>query len=269
MLATMKRVRFEIGLLSAQAFNHGSGWTFQPIPGIKLPKSSTQWSEANVYFQLEFKCLDAITDIDSFANRFQEAIYSYFATNCGTIKMKSKPVEHINRDIRRLKTKLRNLKSLAQIDTQFNNEIRMLSKQIRAILKTNKILKNDNNNISSQLKKNFWKTCNNIFSNSTLQSPHLSIEAATNFFKNTLNASDRTTFRIPNWINSLPAPSFQGNLDPPSYKEITTVIRRSKAMASPCPLDQISIIALKRCPIIRTYLHKLLSYDIYCDRNKL
>ncbi|ESN99061.1 hypothetical protein HELRODRAFT_162542 [Helobdella robusta] len=185
---------------SQPIFQHTSTSTStpKPIPGIKLPKSSTQWSEANAFFQLEFRCLDAITDIDSFANRFQEAIYSYFAANCGTLKMKSKPVEHINRDIRRLKTKLRNLKSLAQIDTRFNNEIRMLSKQIRAILKTNKIVKNDNNNISSQLKKNFWKTCKNIFSNSTLQSPHLRIEAATNFFKNTLNAGDRTTFCIPN-----------------------------------------------------------------------
>ncbi|ESO06031.1 hypothetical protein HELRODRAFT_160144 [Helobdella robusta] len=118
-------------------FQHTSTSTStpKPIPGIKLPKSSTQWSEANAFFQLEFRCLDAITDIDSFANRFQEAIYPYFAANCGILKMKSKPVEHINRDIRRLKTKLRNLKSLAQIDTRFNNEIRMLSKQIRAILK--------------------------------------------------------------------------------------------------------------------------------------
>ncbi|ESN94294.1 hypothetical protein HELRODRAFT_164109 [Helobdella robusta] len=193
---------------SQPIFQHTSTSTStpKPIPGIKLPKSSTQWSEANAFFQLVFRSLDAISDIDSFANRFQEAIYSYFAANCGTLKMKSKPVEHINRDIRLLKTKLRNLKSLAQIDPRFNNEIRMLSKQIRAILKTNKILKNDNNNISSQLKKNFWKTCNNIFSNSTLQSPHLSIEAATNFFKNILNAGDRTAFRIPNWIDSLPAP---------------------------------------------------------------
>ena len=35
-------------------------------------------------------------------------------------------------------------------------------------------------------------------------------------------------------------------------------IRKARAKGSPCPLDMISVIVLKRCPILRTILHKLI-----------
>ena len=31
-----------------------------------------------------------------------------------------------------------------------------------------------------------------------------------------------------------------------------------KSSASPCPLDQVSIIVLKKCPYLRTYLWKII-----------
>ncbi|ESN92908.1 hypothetical protein HELRODRAFT_165044 [Helobdella robusta] len=59
----------------------------KPLPGIKMPKSSSHWSEANAFFQMELKPLDIISDIDSFATNFQETIYS----NCGTLEFKNSP----------------------------------------------------------------------------------------------------------------------------------------------------------------------------------
>jgi hypothetical protein len=53
-------------------------------------------------------------------------------------------------------------------------------------------------------------------------------------------------------------PQVQFDLDPPSYQEVTAVIRKMKASGSPCPLDQISITCLKRCPYLRTYLTELI-----------
>ena len=50
------------------------------------------------------------------------------------------------------------------------------------------------------------------------------------------------------------SPKTPFNLDPPTYQEITKVIRKMKPSGSPCPLDQISIICFKRCPYLRSYL---------------
>ena len=65
-------------------------------------------------------------------------------------------------------------------------------------------------------------------------------------------------FPIPNWIPKLCRPQIQFDLDPPTYQQITTVIRKMKTSESPCPLDQLSIICFKRCPYLRTYLTELI-----------
>jgi hypothetical protein len=44
-----------------------------------------------------------------------------------------------------------------------------------------------------------------------------------------------------------------------TYKEITKIITKMKSAASPCPLDQISIIAFKKCPYLRTQLWRILT----------
>ena len=49
------------------------------------------------------------------------------------------------------------------------------------------------------------------------------------------------------------------NLDPPSYREVTNVIMRTKSRASPCALDQISVIPLKKCPYLGTFLWRIIS----------
>ena len=54
-----------------------------------------------------------------------------------------------------------------------------------------------------------------------------------------------------------PILNLQFDLDPPSYQQVTAVIRKMKASGSPCLLDQISIISFKRCAYIRTYLTEL------------
>ncbi len=46
---------------------------------------------------------------------------------------------------------------------------------------------------------------------------------------------------------------------PPTYKQVARTINRLRSAASPCPLDQIPVLALKKCPILRTVLHKLIT----------
>ena len=66
-------------------------------------------------------------------------------------------------------------------------------------------------------------------------------------------------FLIPDWIPRLATPTIQFNTSPPTYREITNIIRKMKTSGSPCPLDQISIIALKRSSYLRTYLTEIVS----------
>ena len=53
-------------------------------------------------------------------------------------------------------------------------------------------------------------------------------------------------------------PIIQLDLEPPTYQQVTNIIRKMKASGSPCPLDQISIICFKRCPFLRSYLTYLI-----------
>ena len=50
------------------------------------------------------------------------------------------------------------------------------------------------------------------------------------------------------------------NSEPPSYREITKIVNKMKSSSSPCPHDQMSIIILKRCPYIRTLLHRIITH---------
>ena len=50
------------------------------------------------------------------------------------------------------------------------------------------------------------------------------------------------------------------NSEPPSYREITKIVNKMKSSGSPCPHDQMSIIILKRCPYIRTLLHRIITH---------
>ena len=84
-----------------------------------------------------------------------------------------------------------------------------------------------------------------------------------NYFSRALAAvKPSKLFQIPSWIPKFNNPQIQFDLDPPSYRQITIVIRKMKASGSPCPLDQISVIcfvlSLERCPFLRTYLTELI-----------
>ena len=48
------------------------------------------------------------------------------------------------------------------------------------------------------------------------------------------------------------------NLEPPTYTEITQIISKMKSSALPCPLDQVSVISFKKCPILRSHLKKIM-----------
>ena len=78
------------------------------------------------------------------------------------------------------------------------------------------------------------------------------------YFKKTLSVlNPLKRFRIPAWIPKFKEPTKIFDMTPPTYKQVTKIVKHVKAKGSPCPLDKVSIICFKRCPFLRTYLTAL------------
>ena len=89
--------------------------------------------------------------------------------------------------------------------------------------------------------------------------PSFNLNQCLEYFTKTLTAIyPNKLFHIPSWIPKLADPVIQFDLQPPTYRQVTNIIRRMKASGCPCPLDQISIICFKRCPFLRSYLTDLI-----------
>ena len=107
--------------------------------------------------------------------------------------------------------------------------------------------------------KNFWGYVKNILRKKDTVLPSFNMTQCLSHFTKTLAAiHPNKLFNIPSWIPALSDPEIQFDLDPPSYQQVTNIIRKTKASGSPCPLDQLSIICFKRCPFLRTYLTDLI-----------
>ena len=131
-------------------------------------------------------------------------------------------------------------------------------------------LRNDNNtqsdlkqdvrlNHDKYFQRNFWGYIKNVFEKKRSVLPTFTMSECLNYFSKTLAAVHPTKlFPFPSWIPQLLNPKIPFNLDPPTYQQVTSVIRKMKASGSPCPLDQLSIICFKRCPFLRTHLTELI-----------
>ncbi|ESO02825.1 hypothetical protein HELRODRAFT_174249 [Helobdella robusta] len=256
-----------------------------PLPGVKLPRTPAQWSEANAYFQLHQKSLPAYYNIDEFTLAFQTMIYNYFAANYGTIKSQTSLNDNKNKSIKTLKKELKQLKSLGHNNHRFDVQISSISKTLRSKLSSRKLATTKTPDTTNQLKRRFWWFCKRLFTQSKSQGPLFSVDDCKNYFSSALSDDNSKKYQLPNWVPSTSKPTTPCNTSPPSYHEISSIVYKCKAKSSPCPLDQISIIPFKRCPILRTILQQLIAqysfndvlietvikllYGIYCDRSNL
>ena len=54
-------------------------------------------------------------------------------------------------------------------------------------------------------------------------------------------------------------PSVEFDFSPIQYIEIAKAVKHMKSSASPCSFDHISILVFKNCPILRTYLDRIIN----------
>ena len=106
---------------------------------------------------------------------------------------------------------------------------------------------------------NFWKFCKDEFEYTNAVEPKFSEQECFEYFKNIFKEKNKSRlFNWPSWLRSLPPASEEFNMECPTYREISKIIRKMKSRGSACPFDQISIIAFKRCPILRTRLWRII-----------
>ncbi|CAB4019443.1 Hypothetical predicted protein, partial [Paramuricea clavata] len=244
--------------------------SFQRIPvkpGLKLPKTPIGWDNANEYFRANLNISNEITDINTEISSLQDMIYTYFKSNFGTYNNEDDSISegsifqqkynHLSR--RQLKYHLSELKKLQC--NEATQEIRYISKLLRVKYskRTHRILSEKTHD--ERIQENFWKYCKEIFEDENTILPDFDKETCTSFFRVHLKAnSGKGNVEIPQWMKKFDRPTKHFNIAAPSYREVTNIIKKMKPGSSACPFDQISIIILKRCPFLRTALHRILVY---------
>ena len=239
--------------------------------GVTLPKKNNQWSEANTFLK-ENLSLNEINEysLEHCVNKMAEVTYNYFAKHYGTVRdhrSVDKELETKYKEFSKqmLKNALKKLKSKATPTSpkEITREIKFVSKLLRRKANGNDLDVNnkiDTTDHSAMIKRSFWDYAKKFIEKPREILPSFDRSKCFSHFVKTFRAfiPDKI-FRIPNWIPKLSQPSIPFNLTAPSYREITNIIRRMKTSGSPCPLDQISIIVLKRSPYLRTYLTAIIS----------
>ncbi|CAB4040492.1 Hypothetical predicted protein [Paramuricea clavata] len=162
--------------------------------------------------------------------------------------------------VKELKKALQNLKS----NKGNLSKIKYVSRTLRDKLRINNNdgLTSDSNesfNHDNFIVRNFGGYIKNVINKKDSILPSFNvIDCSTYFSKSLAKNNPSRLFNIPSWIPKLSDPEVQFNFDPPTYQQITDVIRKMKSSGSPCPLDQLSIICFKRCPYLRTCLSELI-----------
>jgi hypothetical protein len=244
--------------------SHPAGIRLPPVtllPGVRLPRTDDEWRMSNSFFHAQFAYLledSRPIDPEIDVPNFQKSIYTHFSQEYGSL-------DNLNSDnqfeekyktmsIKQLKKALHFLKNKA--DNNSTDEIRFLSTFIRKTIKSNSNTLRPPSD--KDFGKNFWKSCNSWYNRAQNIFPKFSIADCTTYFQNTLSCASKRVFKIPSWFIPIDPPTHAANITPPTYSEVARAINKARGGASPCPLDQISIIVLKRSPILRTVLHKLI-----------
>ena len=87
-----------------------------------------------------------------------------------------------------------------------------------------------------EISRNFWGYTKKVSRSSTPVLPSFDIVQGTTYFTNALKCINHMkVFKIPSWIPKLKEPNIPFNLSPPTYQEITRIIKRMKSSGLSCP----------------------------------
>ena len=188
----------------------------------------------------------------------QKTIYDSFRTECGTVVEEISNSEYKETFEKLSKRQLKKALSKLKSNKRSELEIRYASNLIKRKYEKKQInvLEHD-----EKLSKNFWSYYKDIFEKDEIIKPGFDKVTCEIHFKNsTKQTNHHKAFELPVSMELLENPSSSFNGEKPIYLENTNIINKMKSSGSSCPHDQISIIILKRYPIPRTIIHKIISH---------
>jgi len=167
--------------------------------------------------------MPAIAHISDYAAVLQSIIYNYFATTFGTMTCSDDVLNTVTQKYndcspRQLRTALQMLKSAKsyQID-----EICCVNRLLRKKIGAKKCSSTDpraTDSLDGRLKKNFWKTCRDVFKYVISPTPSFDVAACTKHFTGVLRRIGAVRrFKIPTWILVVPAATIPFDVSPPTY----------------------------------------------------
>ena len=232
--------------------------------GVKLPKSESQWRAANAFFQANLSLQAISNGLEEACKLFSTTIYDYFEKEYGSVQKIDEASELVEKyrsySKNQLKSSLKNLKK--SNDTRNYDEIRYISKLLRN--KIDKISGSEQTLPASfdhdnRIKQNYWKYAKNQLEKVTELLPSFSNAACFEYFSKLFKKKrSAASFTRPDWMPSYENPEKDFNCNAPTYAELNKIIGKMRTASAACPLDQISIITLKRCPYLRTYLLEII-----------
>ena len=253
--------------------NHPSEHSFPELKkGINLPKNDAEWSTANSYFKfaLELNTPIRSRDLSRSITQLNNVVYSYFADNFGYVeklpdktlvdKYKYHKVKDLKKSLKQLKLSNGEPHEIKYVSRTLREKLRNASQNIENNPSDQTSLNQDNTfNHDKYIGRNLWGYVKNILNKKACVLPSFTMSECLTYFNEILRSKiPNKLFDIPSWIPKLPDPIQNFDLAPPTYHQVTNIIRRMKASGSPCPLDQLSIICFKRCPFLRTYLTEVI-----------
>jgi len=245
-----------------------------PLRGVLLPKSDGAWSEMSLFIHASplFRlAIGPIADLDSAATEFNQTIYGYLQHNFGTLGGSEKAAKQgvtaldtkylgwTRSRIRRQLDKLKRRPSIIQ-GSPLCDEIIFLSHRLRSEI--NNRPQPTTSLTDKDFGSGFWTACKKLFACVTSAVPTFSIRECGDYFAKVLApplSLGDCLFKIPQWFVPLPPPVIPFDQSAPTYAEIASIIKKARAGSSASPLDQISVITLKKCPILRTILHNIIA----------
>ena len=149
----------------------------------------------------------------------------------------------------------------SQNDNTLAAEIKFIAKLLRSMVPGGG-RKYDSRSIDhdTEIRYSFWKYVKRVLVEPTSIFPNFDVATCTLYFKKVFHCPRKANFSLPAWIPILPEAKTEFDLEPPTYQEVSRIIWRMKSSKSPCAIDQISVIMLKRCPFLRTYLSDIINH---------
>ena len=128
-------------------------------------------------------------------------------------------------------------------------EIRFVSKLLQRKIwstSTNKNFDNNETDHNKSFDSGFWSYCKKYIDQAKIVLPRFNVSSCYVYYKKVFKCSDKSEqFNRQAWMPEYERPTVRFNDSPLTYQEITKIIKKVKTSGSPCPLDQISVIALK------------------------